>query len=69
VLTGSSFREESVEGIITSTDSLIGGHLSIRLNSVFKAEQFPTGVTDLDTGLTNMNTNYFSHFYFLFILL
>lgn len=55
VLTGTSFGEEGVESIITTTDSLIGGHLTIRLNTVFKTEQFPTGVTDLDTTLTNVN--------------
>jgi hypothetical protein len=28
---------------------------------VLKAEEFPTGVTNLDTGLTNVNRNDFSH--------
>lgn len=55
VLTGTSFREEGVESIITTTDSLIRGHLTIRLDTVFKTEQFPTGVTDLDTTLTDVN--------------
>jgi hypothetical protein len=63
VLAGTSFTEEGVEGIITTTDGLIGGHLAIGLNTVFQAEQFPAGVTHLDTGLTNMNTNYFSHLF------
>jgi hypothetical protein len=35
--------------------------LTIRLDTVLQAEELPTGITDLDTGLTNMNTNYFSH--------
>jgi hypothetical protein len=34
VLAGSGLGEESVEGIITSSDSLIRGHLSIRLDTV-----------------------------------
>jgi len=61
VLAGTSFGEEGVESIITTTDSLVRGHLAIRLNTMFKAEKFPTGVTDLDTGLTNVDRNYFSH--------
>jgi hypothetical protein len=31
------------------------------LDSVLKAEEFPTGVTNLDTALTDMNWNDFSH--------
>ena len=61
VLSGSGFREESVEGIITTTDSFIRWHLSVWLNSVFETEQFPTGVTDLDTSLTNVNGDNLSH--------
>jgi len=55
VLSGSGFREESVEGIISSSDGLIRGHLTIRLDSVLKAEKFPAGVTDLDTSLSDVN--------------
>jgi hypothetical protein len=52
VLSGSGFGEESVEGIITTSDGLIRGHLAIRLDSVFQTIKFPTGVTYLDTSLT-----------------
>jgi hypothetical protein len=55
VLSGTSFREKGVEGIISSSDSLVRGHLSIRLDTVFKAEEFPAGVTDLDTSLSDVN--------------
>ena len=55
VLTGTSLGEEGVEGIITTTDGLIGGHLTVRLNSVLEAVEFPTGVTYLDTGLTDVD--------------
>ena len=57
----SSLAEESVEGIITSADGLVRRHLAIRLDSVFQAEQLPARVTDLNTGLTDMNTYHFSH--------
>jgi len=55
VFSGTSFTEESVESIITTTDSFIGWHLTIRLDTVFEAEEFPTSVTDLDTGLSDVN--------------
>jgi len=34
VLSSTGLGEEGVEGVITTTDSLVGGHLSIRLDSV-----------------------------------
>lgn len=55
VFAGTSLGEEGVEGIITTTDGLVRGHLTIRLNSVLKAEEFPAGVTDLDTTLTDVD--------------
>jgi hypothetical protein len=55
VLAGTSFGEEGVESIITTTDGLVRGHLTIRLDTVFQTEEFPTGVTDLDTTLTDVN--------------
>ena len=63
VLAGTGFGKESVESIITSTDSLIGRHLTIRLDTVFEAEELPAGVTDLDTSLSNVNVDDFSHFF------
>ena len=61
VLTGTSFGEEGVESVITTTDGFVGWHLTVRLDSVLKAEKFPASVTDLDTALTDMNRNDFSH--------
>jgi hypothetical protein len=62
VLTGTSLREKGVESIITSPNRLIGRHLTIRLDTVFQAEQLPAGITNLNTGLTNVNADSFSHF-------
>jgi len=61
VLAGTGLREEGVEGIITTTDSFIGRHLTIRLDTVLEAEKLPACVTDLDTGLSNVDRKYFSH--------
>ena len=55
VLTGTSLGEEGVESIVTTTDRLIGWHLTIWLNTVLKAEELPACVTDLDTGLSNVD--------------
>jgi hypothetical protein len=61
VLACTSLREKGVEGIIASTDGLIGRHLAVRLDAVFEAEKFPGGITDLDTGLTKMDVDNFTH--------
>lgn len=63
MLSSSSFREEGVEGVITATDGFITGHLAIRLDAVLEAEELPASVTGLDTGLTDMDRNTFTHFY------
>mgnify|MGYP003573970617 CR=1 FL=1 len=61
MLTSTSLREKGVERIISSTNSLVRGHLSIRLDSVFKAIKFPASVSSLDTSLTDMNRKAFTH--------
>ena len=42
VLTGTGLGKKSVERIITATDGLVGGHLTIRLDTVLEAEKLPT---------------------------
>jgi hypothetical protein len=61
VFTGTSLGEEGVESIVTTTDRFIRWHLTVRLDTVLEAEELPAGVTDLDTALTNVNRNDFSH--------
>jgi len=61
VFAGTGLGEEGVEGVVTTTDGLIGGHLTVRLNSVLEAEEFPACVTDLDTGLADVDGDYFPH--------
>jgi len=61
VFASTSFAEEGVERVITTSDGLVTWHLTIRLDSVFQTVQFPTGVTDLATGLTNMDGDTFTH--------
>ena len=61
VLASTSLGEEGVESIIATTDGLIGGHLTVRLNTVLEAEEFPAGVTNLDTGLSDVDRDDFTH--------
>jgi len=55
VLTSTSFGEKGVESIITTTNGFVGWHLTVWLDTVLKAEELPAGVTNLDTGLTNVD--------------
>jgi len=61
VLAGAGLGEKGVEGIITATDGLVGRHLAIRLDTVLEAEKLPASVTDLNTGLTDVDANNFTH--------
>ena len=55
VLTSTSLGEEGVESVITTTDGFVGWHLTVWLDSVLEAEKLPAGVTNLDTGLTDVD--------------
>ena len=55
VLTGTSLREEGVESVISTSDGLVRGHLTVRLDSVLEAVEFPAGITNLDTSLTDVD--------------
>jgi hypothetical protein len=61
VLTSTSLGEEGVESVITATDGFVRWHLTIGLDSVLEAEELPAGVTNLDTGLANVNGDNFTH--------
>mmetsp|Transcript_33559 Transcript_33559/g.44269 ORF Transcript_33559/g.44269 Transcript_33559/m.44269 type:complete len:401 (+) Transcript_33559:242-1444(+) len=55
VLASTSLGEEGVESVVATTDGLVGGHLTVRLDAVLEAEELPAGVTNLDTGLTDVD--------------
>ena len=61
VLSSSGFGEKGVESIITSSNGLVGRHLAVRLDTVLEAVQLPASITDLDTGLSDMNGDNFTH--------
>jgi hypothetical protein len=64
VLSSSGFWEESVEGIISTSNWFVWWHLTVWLDTVLEAEEFPACITDLDTGLSNVDWNDFSHLKF-----
>lgn len=55
VLAGASLGEEGVEGVIATSDGLVGRHLAIRLDAVLEAVELPAGVTDLATALADVD--------------
>lgn len=54
VLARSSLAEEGVEGVITTANSFVCGHLSIGLDAMLQAVELPAGITDLDSSLANV---------------
>jgi len=68
VLASTSLGEEGVESVVATTDGLVGRHLTVWLDTVLEAEELPAGVTDLDTGLTDVDRNNFSHFDVSFVV-
>merc|ERR1719502_1912709 len=61
MFSGSGFTEERVKCVITTTDGLITGHLSIRLNAVLKAKELPARITDLDATLAEVKAEDLTH--------
>ena len=60
VFSGPSFTEEGVEGVITAPFVVIRRHVTVRLDAMLHAVKFPAGVTDLDTGLSEMYRDAFT---------
>ena len=57
VFSRSSFAEKGVKGIITTADGFVARHLAIRLNSMLQAVQLPTSISNLNSGLANVDRN------------
>ncbi len=60
MLASSSLTEESVEGVISPSDGLVTGHLTIGLDPMLQTVQFPAGIAHLDSGLANMDADTFT---------
>ena len=55
MLASAGLREEGVEGIVSITNRLVGGHLTIRLDTMLQAVELPAGVTNLRSSLSNVD--------------
>ena len=54
MLAGSGLGEEGGEGVIAAHE-LVGGHVAIGLDAVLEAVELPAGISDLATGLANVD--------------
>mmetsp|Transcript_3401 Transcript_3401/g.6381 ORF Transcript_3401/g.6381 Transcript_3401/m.6381 type:complete len:117 (-) Transcript_3401:129-479(-) len=61
VFPSARLTEEGVEGVVSASGGLVGRHLTIGLDAVFEAVEFPAAVTGLDTGLADMDGDTFAH--------
>jgi len=61
VLSGTSFGEKGVEGIVSAANGLVRGHLTIGLNTMLEAEELPARISDLDTTLSEMKAKNLAH--------
>ena len=55
MLPGPCLTEECIKRVVTSPDSFITRHLTIRLDPMFQAIQLPACITNLDPSLTDMD--------------
>jgi hypothetical protein len=61
MLACTSLREERVERIISATDCLVTGHLSIGLDAMLEAEELPASIANLDTSLAKVKAKDLTH--------
>ena len=62
VFTRTSLREKGVETVVAATNGFIAWHLSVWLDTVLEAVELPTSVSDLNSGLADVDRDAFSHF-------
>ena len=55
MLPGARLAEEGVEGVVSSADGLVGGHLAVGLDAVLQAVQLPACIADLAAGLADVD--------------
>jgi len=66
VLAGASLGEEGLEGVIP--EGLVGGHVTVGLDAMLKAVELPTGVSNLATGLADVDGDALTHDEFEFLV-
>jgi hypothetical protein len=61
MFTSSRFAKKSVEGVVTSANSFVARHLTIGLDTMLKAEEFPASVSNLNAGLSEVKAESLTH--------
>ena len=56
----SSLTEEGVEGVVSTSDGLVTGHLTIWLDAVLQTVQLPACIAYLSSGLANVDRDTFT---------
>jgi hypothetical protein len=59
VLSRTGLGKEGAEGVITS-HLLVRRHVSVRLDAMLEAVEFPAGIANLTTGLANVDRDAFT---------
>merc|ERR1719290_87034 len=59
VLASPSLGEEGLEGVVP--EGLVGGHVAVGLDAMFEAVELPAGVSDLATGLADVDGDALTH--------
>merc|ERR1712213_175742 len=59
VLASSSLGEEGLEGVVP--EGLVGGHVAVGLDAMFEAVELPAGVSNLATGLADVDGDALTH--------
>merc|ERR1712213_297076 len=62
VLASPSLGEEGLEGVVP--EGLVGGHVAVGLDAMFEAVELPAGVSNLATGLADVDGDALTHFEF-----
>jgi len=61
MLACTGLTEESIEGVVTSTDGFVARHLAIRLDTMLEAEELPTRIANLNTALAEVKSEDLTH--------
>ena len=57
-------REEGVEAVVSASNGLVRGHLTIRLDAVLQTVELPAGVANLTAGLADVDADALTLKYF-----
>ena len=54
---GARLAEEGVEGVVSSADGFVRGHLPVWLYAMLQTVELPAGIADLHSSLPNVDGN------------